>query len=117
MKSFTDMDIWDVGLELVEEVYAIARLLPHDELYGLASQMKRASTSILANLAEGFSRRTDADKSHKYIISRGECSEVKALILIAVRLKFISMGRTNKAMELIEREGQLLSGLLRSYSS
>ncbi len=116
MKSFTELQAWKVGIKLVKEIYTITKSFPKDELFGLTSQIRRASTSILANLAEGFSRHTDADKAHKYTISRGECSEVKALLLIAIELGFISDNQGLHMLSLCEETGRLLSGLQRSYA-
>ena len=114
--SFTNANIWKEGIKLVKEMYALTKRLPKVEQYGLSSQLRRASTSILANFAEGYSRSSSADKTHKYIISRGECSEVKALLLICAELELVSMSDIKIAIDLTERIGQMLSGLIRSFS-
>lgn len=117
MNSFTDLEAWKTGIELIKEIYALTKQLPKDEQYGLTSQLRRAAASILANLAEGFSRSSPADKAHKYTISRGECSEVKAYLLICVELEYFQRQETQRALELVEKVGQLFSGLIRAYSS
>ena len=58
MKSYTDLEAWKVALDLVVEIYRITKKLPKEERYGLTSQLRRSSTSILANIAEGFGRFT-----------------------------------------------------------
>lgn len=60
MNSFTDLDAWKVGMQLLKEVYALTKRLPKHEQYELASQLRRASTGILLNLAEGFGRSKSA---------------------------------------------------------
>ena len=80
----------------------------------MVSQMRRASSSILANLAEGFGRITPADKKHKYLISRSECMEVHAFLLIAAELEYIDNELSQKAIELTRQTGKLLSGLIHS---
>lgn len=117
MKSFRDLDVWKVGLDLVEEIYRLTTLLPRTELYEMSSQMKSASTSVVANMAEGFGRFTYADKANKYTIARGECSETEAFLWIAVRLKFLTESDIQKALQLLERERKLLSGLIESARS
>lgn len=114
MKSFTDLHAWKSGLELVEEIYKVTKLFPKEEVYGMTSQLKRCSTSILANLAEGFGRFTYPDKTHKYIIARGECTETEAFLHIAARLDFTSEEQIRKALELTQQTGRLISGLIRS---
>jgi len=101
-------------MELVDEIYLLTVDFPKSELFGLSSQIKRASTSIVANIAEGFGRYTFADKAHKYVIARGECTEVEAFLHIAVRVKILTEAKAHKAMALSNRTGKLLSGLIQS---
>ena len=115
MASFTDLDAWKVGVELLKEVYVLAKRLPKHEQFELASQLRRASTGILINLAEGFGRSTSADKTHKYTISRGECTEVEAILLITVEVHYFTSQDIKKALDLSRKEGQLLSGLVRKF--
>lgn len=117
MKSYTDLEAWKKGMQLAKEVYELTKNFPQEEQFGLTSQMRKASTSILANLAEGFSRVTNADKAHKYTIARGECSETAALLHVSVALKIISMERAQKALELSQETGKTLTGLIRAFPS
>jgi four helix bundle protein len=117
MEDFTKLDVWQKGMELVKEVYSITSQFPHEEQYGLSSQLKSSATSILGNLAEGFSRQTKPDKAHKYTISRGECSETRAFLLIAIELKFISAAQAERAQLLVQDVGKMLTGLIQRYSS
>ena len=111
MESFTDLEAWKIGLQLVEKIYSVTAKFPSEEKYSLTSQIRKASNSILANLAEGFSRFTYPDKSNKYIIARGECSEVKAFILISKKLDFLTSADSDECLQLVERTGKLISGL------
>jgi four helix bundle protein len=90
MQSFTDLEAWKKGMILVKEIHRLSGKLPTNEQFGLISQMRRSSTSILANLAEGFSRSTAPDKSHKYTISRGECSETQAFLYICIEFNYFT---------------------------
>ena len=54
--SFRDLKVWQVGIELTKQIYPLCSRLPKDEIYGLASQMKRAAVSVPSNIAEGHSR-------------------------------------------------------------
>jgi four helix bundle protein len=103
-------------MELVKEVYLLTKRLPKEEQYALTSQLRRAAVSIMANLAEGFNRSSDADKAHKYTISRGECAEVEALLFITVELQYFSQTDVQHALELSQQAGRLLWGLIRSYT-
>jgi four helix bundle protein len=115
MDSFTDLKAWQTGMQLVKEVYAITASLPISEQYGISSQLRRASTSILANIAEGFSKRSPADKANKYTIARSECSETHAFLLICNELRLISDVKSSQLIALVLEEGKLLSGLIHAH--
>ena len=117
MNSFTDLLAWQVGFALVKEVYRLTEQFPKSEQFGLTSQLRRASVSILANLAEGFSRRTGADKAHKYTISRGECSETHALLLVSCGLGRLTVSESAQAIAFAEKAGRLISGLIHKHMS
>jgi len=114
MESFLDLEATKVAMELTEEIYRLARELPKEEMFGLASQLKRAATSIVANTAEGFGRYSYRDKARHYVIARGECSEVTAFLHIATRVKLLTDENVKRAHELANRTGRLLSGLIAS---
>ncbi len=114
MEHFMDLKAAQIAMELIEEVYCLCRKLPREETYGLCSQLKRASTSILANIAEGFGRFTYSDKGHHYTIARGECSEVVAHLFVAVHVHLLSDHDVRRALALADHVGKLLSGLILS---
>lgn len=116
MQSFTDLQAWQKAMDLLEEVYKISKHFPKEELYALTSQMRRASLSIVANIAEGFSRMSSPDKAYKYTIARGECSEVHALLLASVRLGYCTEVALQDAIRLSNETGRLLSGLIEKFS-
>ena len=62
--SFEKLKVWQDAIQLSKEVYKITSTFPNDEKFGLVSQMRRATNSIAANLAEGTSRNTNKDKAH-----------------------------------------------------
>lgn len=103
-----------MAMNLVEEIYRLTKNFPKEELFGLTSQLRRASVSIVANIAEGFCRHTYPDKANKYTIARGECGEVKALLLVTLRLGILEKQISAKAFALVESTGKLLSGLIRA---
>jgi len=114
MQSYRDLDAWKNGLDLIEEIFRLTKKFPRTELYEMSSQLRSASTSILANTAEGFGRFTFADRANKFTIARGECAEVEAFLVIAVRVQYLTDADIQKALQLVEREQRLLSGLIAS---
>lgn len=117
MKHFTELNAWKNGVLLVEEIYRLASLLPKEELYGLTSQIKRSSSSIVANIAEGFGRFTYPDKAAKYIIARGECTETESHLRVLSAIKLLKENDIQKALNIIEVERKLLSGLITACKS
>ncbi len=117
MQSFRDLHAWQAGMKLVDEIYTITSTFPHTETFGLTSQLRRAVTSIVANIAEGFGRYSYPDKAHKFTIARGECAEVEAHLLVAIQQKFTNEENTKQAFALIGDTGKLLSGLIKSCNT
>lgn len=89
-KSFEDMPVWQKGMELVEEVYAITESLPRKEDYGLTSQMRRAALSVTGNIAEGFGRKHTKDKLRFYYNSRGSLAETKSHLMGGHRVGYFA---------------------------
>ena len=112
MDNFTQLQAWKVGLEIVKEIYALTKKFPRSEMYALTSQVQKSSTSVLANIAEGYGRYTFPDKAGKYIIARGECTETEAHVRIAVALGFITEKDAQSIINNIYTERRLLSGLI-----
>ncbi len=104
-------------MDLVEEIYALTEMFPSSERYGLTEQSRRAAVSILANLAEGYSRSSALDKAYKYTIARAECAEVHSLLLVSIRVKRATEQRVHCALKLCLETGRLLTGLIRKYNS
>lgn len=117
MESFEHLQIWQREMDLIQEIYQLTKLFPHDERFGLVAQMRRSVTSILANTAEGLSRTSPADKAHKYTIARGECTETYAFVLIGIALSYITSSQAHRAMGFLQETGKMLSSLIRRYSS
>ena len=116
MGPYQNLQAWKTGLDLVKAVYDLSKDFPSSERYELTKQMLKATVSIVINFAEGCGRFTYPDKANKYVIARGECSEVEACILIAIHLGFTSKARADNALKLVERERKLLSGLIKFCS-
>ncbi|MBN1925494.1 MAG: four helix bundle protein [Prolixibacteraceae bacterium] len=76
-KSFTEMPVWQKAHDLSLDVYNLTVNLPRSEDYSLTSQIRRASSSVPANISEAFGRQTKKDKSNFYVIARGSAFETQ----------------------------------------
>jgi four helix bundle protein len=95
IKSHRDLIVWQDAMKLVEEVYRISMGFPSSEIYGLTSQLRRASVSIPANIAEAHGRGTRKDYAGFIAIAKGSALETSTLIELALRLKFTSAETAN----------------------
>jgi four helix bundle protein len=89
MKDFRDLKVWTKAHELALAVYRATLSFPKEEMYGLTSQIRRASVSVPTNIAEGCGRGSDADLARFLQIAMGSASEVEYLLLLSRDLKFM----------------------------
>jgi four helix bundle protein len=89
MRDFRDMKVWQKGHALALAIYQVTTQFPAEEKYGLVSQMRRASTSIPTNIAEGCGRSGDAELARFLQISMGSASELEYQLLLAHDLRFL----------------------------
>jgi len=90
MENFRDLKVWVKAHKLTLQIYQQTRTFPRDEIYGLTSQMRRASASIGANIAEGCGRRSDPELNRFVQIARGSANELECHIVHAKDLGFLT---------------------------
>jgi len=110
--NFEDLDVWQLGKELVLKVYDMTTSFPKEEIYGITSQVKRASLSIPANIAEGFGRYHFMDKAKFYLNARGSLYELKSHVLISKALGFVKDNRTEIILQSIQALSIKLNNLI-----
>jgi four helix bundle protein len=109
-QSFEDLIVWQKSHQLTLLVYRVTAAFPKPELYGLVSQMRRASVSVSANIAEGFKRRKNPDKARCMNIAQGSLEEVRYYFLLSRDLGYLQdIERTR-----IDEVARLLSAYIRS---
>ncbi len=113
IKSFRDLNTWQEAHKFCLRVYLITKKFPDEEKFGLSSQMRRAAISVPSNIAEGFSRRSYADKSHFYSVALGSNTELQSQILIAKDLDYITESDYNDLMSSSVTVHKLLNGLIK----
>ncbi len=111
MSSFRDLDVWQLGMDLVVEVYKLCKVLPPEERFALTDQLRRAAISVPSNVAEGFSRNSPKEFRRFLQIASGSRAEVQTQLLIAERVGLLTRGQTKSALVLTERLGKALHAL------
>ena len=89
MRDFKKYDIWKLSHRLTLKIYELTKSYPKTEIYGLTSQIKRASASIPTNISEGCGRESNAEFARFLTITLGSASEVEYLIMLSKDLIFI----------------------------
>jgi four helix bundle protein len=87
-QTFRDLDVWQKAHAFVLAVYRLTAEFPKSETYGLASQMRTAAVSIPANIAEGFGKRTQADKARYLNIAQGSLEESRYYLILTQDLNY-----------------------------
>ncbi len=108
-KTFEDLIVWQKAHEFVLAVYRMTRDFPKSEIYGLSSQFRRAAVSIAANIAEGFRKRSDADKVRFLNIAQGSLEECRYYLILSRDLEYGDV--SGASVILVE-----VSKLLEAYS-
>ena len=111
IQKFTDLIVWQEGHKLVIQIYKITKQFPREELYSIVDQMRRASSSITANIAEGFGRHYK-EKVQFYYLSKGSLLELKNFLIIAKDVDYLSEANFNELMSQADRVDKLLQGII-----
>src|SRR5215467_1978971 len=117
MKDFRQLKVWEKSHQLALSIYQATTKFPKEELYGLTSQIRRASISIPTNIAEGCGRASDADFARFLQIAMGSASETEYELLLARDLEFLSSPHYDHLHTLTEEVKRMLTSLIRSVKA
>ena len=116
-QSFQDLIVWQKAHQFVLGVYQYTNNFPSSEMYGLTSQFRRAAVSIPANIAEGFKKKSTADKLRFFNIADGSLEECRYYLILS---KDLGYGNNEKLRSLIEEVSKLLiaysRGIIKKHS-
>ena len=114
MKDFRQLKVSEKSHQLALAVYKTTKEFPKEELYGLTSQIRRASMSIPTNIAEGCGRNTDADFARFIQMSMGSASETEYQLILARDLGFLPKGSYEPLHNEVEEVKRMLASLLKT---
>ena len=116
IQSFRDFEVYQRSFEASVEMYRITKMFPKDEQYGLVSQIKRASTSIPLNIAEGYGKRESADEFKRFLhMAIGSCNEMRVLLDLSARLGFIEETFHKQYEREYDEIGKMLTSLRKHW--
>lgn len=100
--GFYRLDVWKLGMKLVDFIYEITKKFPSDEKFCLVSQIRRASVSVTLNIAEGSIKRTKKDFASFVRISLGSLMETMTCLEISLKQKYITKEDYEKSQKIIQ---------------
>jgi four helix bundle protein len=110
MQDYKKLIVWQKAHALSLMIYKVTEIFPKEELYGLVSQIRRATVSIATNIAEGTGRNSNQDFSRFLHIAYGSSSEVEYLLMLSSELKYVPLDIANKLnSDIIEIKKMLAS--------
>ena len=118
VQSYKELLAYKKSYTQAIKMYELARSFPKEEQFGLASQVKRAATSVPLNIAEGYGKAETGKEVVRFLsMARGSSAEMEVLLCFAKDLGYISEEEYSEAMKLQEEIGRILTGLIKSIKS
>jgi four helix bundle protein len=112
--SYRDLRVWQEAMSLAEACYRLTAAFPRDELFGLTSQVRRAASSIPANIAEGYGRNSKGAYAQFLRVAQGSLKELETHVILAQRLGLASAEVTEPLLQTCDALGKMLWSLIRS---
>lgn len=114
VEKFYQLKVWQKAKELCIEIYKVTKEFPKEELFGITSQLRRAASSVCANIAEGFGRYYFKDKIRFYYQARGSLIEVQNFLIISFELGYLSREKYVSLFNRTNEISRMLNGLIQS---
>lgn len=111
-KSFQEIKAWQKARELVNEIYAVSKTPAFFKDIGLREQIRRASVSVMSNIAEGFERDGRKEFIQFLSIAKGSCGETKSLLFVALDQKYIDEVYLDQLIKLADHISNLIGALM-----
>ena len=113
-QHFTQLIVWQKAHQLILSIYRLTKCFPKDELFCLTSQIRRSATSVPANIAEGYRKRTIPDKSKFLNIAQGSLDETHYYLILA---KDLGYGDTIELIENLEEVSRILNAYYKAIEA
>ena len=117
ISSYRDLHVWQDAMTLAENCYRLTQRFPKSELFGLTSQIRRAATSVPANIAEGHGRENTGSFIQFLRIAQGSLKELETHLLISARVEIIRQPDIAPLLEKCESIGKRLRSLIRTLQN
>ena len=115
--NFKELKVWNDSMAFAKEIFFITQTFPNEEKFGLISQMRKCTISILSNIAEGSGRTTDKEFARFLDISLGSAYQIETQILLSYDFGYLIQEDKQKFIELINSIQRMLIGLKNKISN
>ncbi|MBX3007888.1 MAG: four helix bundle protein [Melioribacteraceae bacterium] len=115
--SHKKLDVWKFSLEMVVKIYSLTKMFPKEELFGLSSQLKRASVSVTSNIAEGLSRISTNEKFRFLEIARSSLVEIDTQIEISIKLNYCDKEDIKEIDQLMNSVFAMITSLMKKIDN
>jgi four helix bundle protein len=109
--KFEDLVAWQKAREMTREIYLITRAGAISKDYSLVDQMRRAATSIMFNIAEGFERSGPSEFHQFLVVAKASCGEVRSQLYVALDVGYLNEKEFQRLREMAEKLGQIIGAL------
>jgi four helix bundle protein len=117
IRSFEDLEVWQMAMALAEECYRLTARFPRDEIYTLTAQMRRAAISVPSNVAEGHGREGTASFIQHLRVAQGSLKELQTQVILSKRLAMAPEAELDPLLKKCERIGKMLRSLIRTLQA
>jgi four helix bundle protein len=114
IESYRDLRVWREAMDLAEACYRLTAALPREEMFGMTAQIRRASASVPANIAEGYGRNSKGAYSQFLKVAQGSLKELETHLLLAERVGLVKNGAAATVLASCDSLGRMLRSLIRS---
>jgi len=114
VSSYRDLRVWKEAMELAAQCYRATRTFPREEAFGSTSQIRRAGSSVPANIAEGYGHEGSGSYVQFLRNAQGSPKELETHLLLAAKVDLLTEGAVATLLTQAEAVGKMLRGLIRS---
>jgi four helix bundle protein len=113
IERFEDIESWKSAREAVKQIYHLSSRNEFNRDFGLREQIRRASVSIMSNIAEGFERGGNKEFLNFLSIARGSCAESRSQLYVALDQNYIAPGQFEETYQCLDETGRMIGGFMR----
>ena len=112
VKNFEDLNVWKQARQLTQEVYGLTKTEKFLKDFGLRDQIRRASISVMSNIAEGFERGGNQEFVQFLYVAKASCGEVRSQLYVALDQGYVAANDSERLLQLFRRLSGMISNLI-----